>query len=207
MRPCDRQASGDIELYFYGELEGRDRASVEQHLASCEECSRALEELSVIRTALSSRPVVSAPRRRLARVHGRSWTAPSRSSDRRAMLHKRWVLTDLRRAPDLRSVSGARALLTIVTMSVDISCGPSCAHLRATPCRHNLGSERADRRAGPCLRPTERAALERSSWSSWASPTRIHGFRPALTGRCERQLASALLSDTRLCGRQRSSAD
>ncbi len=61
MTPCEVQASGAIELYFYGEMSEGERASVERHLAGCQECRHALEELSVIRTALAERPAVAAP--------------------------------------------------------------------------------------------------------------------------------------------------
>jgi hypothetical protein len=56
-----RQASGEVELYFYDELEPSPRASVDEHLLSCPECRRALEELSTIREVLATRPVVDTP--------------------------------------------------------------------------------------------------------------------------------------------------
>jgi hypothetical protein len=68
MTGCDRQASGAIELYFYDELDPAERTQMGNHLKSCAECRAALEELSVIRTALDSRPVVDAPR-------GGDWSA------------------------------------------------------------------------------------------------------------------------------------
>lgn len=58
---CELQASGAIELYFYGELDAAERAVVRQHLPACAECRQSLAELSVIRDALASRPEVSAP--------------------------------------------------------------------------------------------------------------------------------------------------
>jgi Putative zinc-finger len=61
MTTCVRQASGEVELYFYDELEPSARASVEQHLLSCAECRSVLEELTTIRSALATRPVVDAP--------------------------------------------------------------------------------------------------------------------------------------------------
>jgi hypothetical protein len=59
--PCDVQASGAIELYFYGELGAAERADVQRHLGSCRHCREALDELGVIRDALASRPAVSMP--------------------------------------------------------------------------------------------------------------------------------------------------
>jgi len=61
MSACFLLAFGSIELYFYGELDGSARADVERHLASCEACRQALGELQTIRDALASRPDVSAP--------------------------------------------------------------------------------------------------------------------------------------------------
>ena len=59
--PCNVHADGTIELYFYEELDDTAHASVRAHLAGCGECAQALEELQLIRAALSSRPDVSAP--------------------------------------------------------------------------------------------------------------------------------------------------
>jgi hypothetical protein len=61
MTGCERQASGAIELYFYDELDAIERADVGRHLRTCRECRAALEELTVIRAALESRPAVDAP--------------------------------------------------------------------------------------------------------------------------------------------------
>ena len=58
---CDIQASGTIELLFYGELTIDERAPVQAHLAECADCRQALEDLSVIRTALAMRPDVATP--------------------------------------------------------------------------------------------------------------------------------------------------
>ena len=61
MTTCRIQQSPTIELYFYDELADAERHAVKQHLAECEECRRALEELTLIRTALESCPAVKAP--------------------------------------------------------------------------------------------------------------------------------------------------
>jgi Putative zinc-finger len=58
---CDLQAAGTIELYFYGELPQGERVAVQAHLNGCAECRAALEDLSVIRRALASRPDVATP--------------------------------------------------------------------------------------------------------------------------------------------------
>lgn len=61
MTHCDVQASGAMELYFYDELETTERASIDRHLAGCRECRDALDEMQVIASALAARPAVSAP--------------------------------------------------------------------------------------------------------------------------------------------------
>jgi hypothetical protein len=61
MTGCPRIESGSVELYFYDELEQVERASMARHLASCGECRQAFDELTTIRAALASRPIVSAP--------------------------------------------------------------------------------------------------------------------------------------------------
>ena len=61
MTSCQRQSSGDIELYFYGELEAAERSAVERHLRSCADCRQALEELSTFARRLPRGRVVDAP--------------------------------------------------------------------------------------------------------------------------------------------------
>jgi hypothetical protein len=61
MNGCEYLASGEIELYFYGELDAREHAAIERHVKGCCECRRALDDLVTIRAALSTRPVVAAP--------------------------------------------------------------------------------------------------------------------------------------------------
>ena len=58
---CAVQASGRIELYFYDELGPQERADFDRHRGTCAHCRQGLEDLLVIRQALASRPAVSAP--------------------------------------------------------------------------------------------------------------------------------------------------
>lgn len=58
---CEMHASGDLELYFYDELSGETRDQISRHLSGCHNCRAALEELQAIRSALASRPEISAP--------------------------------------------------------------------------------------------------------------------------------------------------
>ena len=87
MTGCVRVAAGQIELYFYDELDAGERESMARHVPSCVECRQALEELRVIRDALATRPVVSAPldgdwSAFMSRLHGASAAeAPARPVD------------------------------------------------------------------------------------------------------------------------------
>jgi hypothetical protein len=58
---CEHVESGAVELYFYDELPVSTRAEMASHVARCRHCAAALEDLKVIRTALSTRPDVCAP--------------------------------------------------------------------------------------------------------------------------------------------------
>ena len=60
---CPVQASGSIDLYFYGELTPRERSTLQGHVAECAECRQAVEDLAVIRAALAVRPDVATPPR------------------------------------------------------------------------------------------------------------------------------------------------
>ncbi|HEY7056703.1 MAG TPA: zf-HC2 domain-containing protein [Vicinamibacterales bacterium] len=61
MRPCNLFEPAAIELYFYDELDPTVRARVEAHLAVCVGCRQELLDLDVIRRALADRPRVEEP--------------------------------------------------------------------------------------------------------------------------------------------------
>lgn len=61
MNTCSIHNAGTVELYFYDELDAPSRAEFEQHLRSCGDCAKALEELRTIRDALATRPDVAGP--------------------------------------------------------------------------------------------------------------------------------------------------
>jgi Putative zinc-finger len=58
---CGAYAHGVVDLYFYGELAPEERRRFEAHLSTCVHCREGLEELTLIREALSERPFVEAP--------------------------------------------------------------------------------------------------------------------------------------------------
>jgi hypothetical protein len=63
MTRCERGRSGDIELYFYGDVDASERVGIEAHLLACAECRQAVHDLEVIASALSRRPLIEAPPR------------------------------------------------------------------------------------------------------------------------------------------------
>jgi hypothetical protein len=60
-RGCDLEASGTIELYFYGELPPPEQHEVQRHIRACAACESALGDLSAIRQALAARRSIAAP--------------------------------------------------------------------------------------------------------------------------------------------------
>jgi hypothetical protein len=203
MSGCERQDTPAIELYFYDELDSGERAVVEAHLQTCEACRCALDELSVIRAALAARPDIAAP-------PGGDWTQfMSRLEGMLAVEPQAASVVRLRRVPpDRRYISylAMAALLTLVTMSVAY-----VARVR-NPSR-------------PELQPPPRAATDTSGAAAPAQPGRsvdvtfatmteqhLERSKLVVLGLAskdphnplsadwarERQLASSLLSDTRL---------
>lgn len=116
--PCRIQDDGTIELYFYGELDETAHASVRAHLAGCRDCAQVLEELQVIRAALSTRPDISGP------ASG-DWTAFMARLDAAVQQHRlvpfaprpAVAKTVLTRRPFVGLLATA-ALLAVVALSV-----------------------------------------------------------------------------------------
>ncbi len=58
---CDHAESAAVERHFYDEMPPDRRVEMAAHVARCRDCTAALDDLKVIRSALGSRPDVSAP--------------------------------------------------------------------------------------------------------------------------------------------------
>jgi Putative zinc-finger len=210
-RPCEVQASGAIELLFYGELAGDERQATEAHIATCAECRTTLEELRTIRAALATRPVVAAP-------PGEDWTSLMSRIDF-AVAHERTHLppggsheSAVTRYRPIPAYLALAALLTLVTASVaylarhqearPVDPGtarveprpgteavvPAADHaVPASPTQADLGfaavSEQHFERSKLVILGLASRDPQRSSSADWAY---------------ERQLAGALLDDTRL---------
>ena len=109
MTRCDLQTTGAIELYFYGELDASEGATIDAHLPGCAVCREALEEMSVIRAALASRPDVSAP-------EGGDWSAFMARLNAAVARDSRPVRPAARAS--YTGYLAMAALLALVTMSV-----------------------------------------------------------------------------------------
>jgi hypothetical protein len=212
MSACDRQDSGVIELYFYGELDAPECAAVERHISMCAECHQALEELTTIRAALATRPDVAAP-------PGGDW-GPFMARLDQAMRLERVDQTAVKVGP-LRTVTqpAARprsatyvamaALVTLITMSVVYFVRTRTHQATEAPVATRVTP--ADTPVAPVPAP---AAADRSAEAAFAALSEQHFERSklvvlGLTSKdprrtresewaYERQLASTLLNDTRL---------
>ena len=132
MTRCERGSSGDIELYFYGDVDASERVGIEAHLLVCAECRQAVDDLEVIASALSSRPLIEAPprgdwtdfTRRLddaVRLERRAAVVrsdgPGFDSQAQVVWRPREILRDGRKVP-MASYLALAALLTLMTASL-----------------------------------------------------------------------------------------
>ena len=192
---CDLHASGAINLFFYGELDPAEHASIERHLRDCVECRGALEELSFIRTALASRPVVDAPPEGWAGFMARldstlgQVPAPARPARfQRARFHS--YVAPLAMA----------ALLVLATLSVWFTAGAR----RAAPSGGtDVGgvpppAPGETHAARPGLTAVTEEHFERSKLVVLGLTTKDPRHTAPADWTYERQLASDLLSDTRM---------
>jgi hypothetical protein len=209
MTTCTLHESGAVELYFYGELEGADRQSMDAHLTACAECRDALAELTLIRTVLAARPDVCAPpagdwsgfMSRLDRAVNRGTVANPRRP------HPAWI--------------AMAALLALVTMSVLFvarereQAGVKTAGLKPGPTYDGQAAE-AGLKPGPTMAPgstgvlkpgptdDDPALVELSEEHFERSKLVVLGLAtkdaetPQDGWNYERRQASSLLNDTRL---------
>ena len=206
MTQCWHQASGAIELYFYGELPRDEHEIVRRHLTECSDCRRTLEELRVIRAALEARPDVAAP-------PGGDWSGFMARLDR--SIHQpadSATIATTRVGVSRRSiviVLSTAALLALVTISVLVGMrrGPTARPTDAP------ASQQAASHGQPIAADTPAAAgkdqdvaltelseqhFERSKLVVLGLATKDPQDSTGVDWDYERDLASSLLSDTRL---------
>ena len=205
---CDLQGAGTIELYFYGELPQGERAAMQAHLNGCAECRAALEDLSIIRAALASRPDVATP-------PGGDWSGFMRrlnaavaagQSSADAGIAMPPFVTPLRRqlAPYL-ALAATLALVTIAVVTVlnrrpapESSAVRTVGTIRALPAPEAVPTVRQasmTTNPDPGLLAVSGQHFERSKLVVLGLVTKT-GRQDDWT--YERELASSLLGDTRL---------
>jgi hypothetical protein len=197
MTRCIIQGSGAIELYFYGELEGGERASIEEHLKTCAECGAAFDELRTIRAALAARPGIAGPA-------GGDWTRfMARLDDAIDREGREIPAAPLTRGfvPYL-AIAAALTLVTIGVLLVLSGGGVRQQAARALPGNEHVGAtapaganEPRDERALAALGEQH---FERSKLVVLGLTTRDPERTAPADWAYERQLASSLLTDTRL---------
>ncbi|HSC26202.1 MAG TPA: hypothetical protein VLD67_02950 [Vicinamibacterales bacterium] len=204
MIACAVQQSGRVELYFYGELEQEAAAELRSHMSDCGECRRALEELTVIRAALATRPDICEP------ADG-DWTGFMERLDDRLQRER------TARAAPVREFRGALPILSPARRLVVPLSMAALLALATTSVFYVARSRPMEAPREPLTADVAPGGLGPSTWSAetgFASLSEQHFERSKLVvlglinkdphgaspadWEYERQLASALLSDTRL---------
>jgi hypothetical protein len=199
---CDVQASGAIELYFYGELPLGERDELRAHLAQCPECRASLDDLSLIRAALAVRPDVATP-------PAGDWTGFMARLDARIAQEAQLVAAPAARVVPIRwrrrvaPLLAAAAVLALATLSAmfvirqrggdtpQVSTAPNAPPAPAAVVRAaNAGVD-----ADPALAAVSGQHFERSKLVVLGLATK--DARQA-DWEYERELAGSLLNDTRV---------
>ena len=193
---CDLQASSAVTLYFYGELDAAGNARVEAHLRECAQCRAAFEELSLIRAALASRPIVDAP--------PEGWTGFMERLDaavgRRPTRGRPVAFQSVRARPYVAALATA-ALVVLVTLSVlfVIRARPAVTPEHTPDTTAILAPAPGDRHsAPPGFAAISEEHFERSKLVVLGLATKDARNTPAADWTYERELASNLLNDTRV---------
>jgi hypothetical protein len=221
---CDIHASGAIELYFYGELAAPEASALQLHVKRCAVCRQAYEDLSIIRAALASRPDVAAPpggdwsgfmERLDAAVHGSSLEpdAAERSDPSRAVLP--FGRTGPRASPEtavgrvvefpgrrLAGFAAMAALLALVTTSVLVVFHQREAVERPSRVDRPPSTSESPSSSGPlidaALVSLSESHFKRSKLVVLGLATKAPANVGADEWSRERELATALLNDTRV---------
>lgn len=200
MTGCSIHDAGAVELLFYDELAGVERASVEEHIRGCRHCRAALDELKVIGAALAARPDVAGP-------PSGDWTAFMARLDGSVRVEPATPVVvpfEPKATPARRPLAGLlamAALLAIVAVSVFFAsqAGRRAVEPKTTPAM--IADQASDegvpfQAAG--LASVGARHLERSKLVVLGLATREAGDATASDWAYERELASSLLNDTRL---------
>lgn len=185
--PCTIQQRGSVELFFYDELDPAARDDMAAHLRVCGDCAGALEDLNVIRKVLAGRPDVSAP-------PAGDWSGFTRRLDAAVL-----GVPEGRLKPASTSYVGllaTAALLAIVTLGVYVaSRGAASLSVQPATIASDGGSTPV---ATTGMKAVGAQHLERSKLVVLGLASKEAGGTPTEDWAYERELATALLKDTRL---------
>lgn len=197
MTTCRADETGIVELYFYGELEPAEASRFERHLDTCARCAEALGDLKVIRATLAARPDVAAP-------PSGEWSGFMQRLDA-AISSPAAGVVPFRRPEPVRSrpfvgVLATAALLALVTLSVFVA--SRAGRSAGQPVRHEVTEAAAAKTDVPVQAGLTSVGLKHLERSKLV----VLGLAAKETTEAvddedwsyERELASALLNDTRL---------
>jgi hypothetical protein len=198
---CGFLAAGTIELYFYEELDEPERTEVRQHLSRCAACRDALDDLATIRAALGAREDVASPPNGdwsafMARLEAGARARPADMSARRAFA--RTVGWPARRGV-FAAIAMAAALMIVTTVVLVLQGGRSMDPRVSILTESQPGGRPAD--DGPvdsALASLSGQHFARSKLVVLGLATRDAATASNEDWQYERDLASSLLSDTRL---------
>ena len=196
MTACEVRASGGIDLYFYDELAPMERQTIERHLADCLECRAALDELNLIRTALATRPDVAAPAsgdwsRFMSRLEASLATERRQAAPRVASLARQSS------RPYLSYVAIA-ALLALVTFSVFVAMRPRAVPVPAEGASVAAPAASSTPKDVAAFTSMTEEHFERSKLVVLGLAAKDARQGSAADWAYERELATALLNDTRI---------
>lgn len=205
---CPYLASGEVELYFYDELDPAARRAAALHLRTCQDCRLALDDLAVIREALGRSETVMTP-------PGGDWTpfmsrlagrlpAPVPAPVARPRGPGRTV-TYLAMAALLMLVTASVAMLSRLDPADPVrqaTAGEVSTVPVAVPAESPRPAAATRRRGGPAIADTAFTTLSEQHFAR--SKLVVLGLATKSAGagerdwRYERELASTLLPETRL---------
>jgi hypothetical protein len=193
MSACELFETADIEMYFYDELDPVDRARVETHLRSCEDCRQRLDDLHAIRRALLERPPVDAP-------PAGDWSGFMRRLDSNLRTFEPWNLRTIE-PWNPRTLIPLAAMLVLATLGVIVaarlSTKPDTRVAVATAPIETPVAKPSGAQPDRALREGSAELLERSKLVVLGLVTRDPHARSE-DWQYERALAGTLLTDTRL---------
>lgn len=197
---CEVERAGTIELYFYGELGEAERIRLQQHLSRCATCREALDDLGSIRVALAAIDEVDAPpdghwsafmARLESAVHAVPAVQPTPPG--RARRPSFWQ-------PAMVSLAMAATIVLVTTTVLWVSGGPGRQEPAPVPTVGAPDTRPRDdvRSPDPALSAISGQHFARSKVVVMDLATRDMAAGDREDWRAERDLASSLLSDTRL---------